>query len=420
MVKTIFVQIASYRDPELKNTIKSCIDSAKHPENLRFCIAWQHGDDENLDEYQNDKRFNIISIPYKESKGACWARNLIQQYYNNEQYTLQLDSHHRFAQDWDLKLINMYENLKSNGHKKPLITGYIPSYDPAKDPESRDLSAWKMNFDKFAPEGMVLFLPAVIDNFQYYGRPVRARFYSAHFAFAGGGFAQEVQHDPEYYFHGEEISISARAFTHGYDLFHPTEVIAWHEYTRNGRVKHWDDDNEWYIKNTACHKKNRELFGVDGEGSKNDYGKYGFGTERTLRDYEVFAGICFANRSVSEQVLANLEPDNFTGSLTENEYHEWKKSLTRMLKVCIEIPKSNISKDIDYDFWYIGFSNKEGKEIFRQDMSSNEIKNLLEISAEHNSFTICKQFNIVETPFKWTVWPHSKNGGWMTAMHGDI
>ena len=37
--ETIFVQIASYRDPELRPTIKDMLDNAKWPENLRICIA---------------------------------------------------------------------------------------------------------------------------------------------------------------------------------------------------------------------------------------------------------------------------------------------------------------------------------------------------------------------------------------------
>ena len=44
-----------------------------------------------------------------------------------------------------------------------------------------------------------------------------------------------VPYDPTLYFLGEEITLAVRAYTHGYDLFHPSETIVWHEYTRNGR-----------------------------------------------------------------------------------------------------------------------------------------------------------------------------------------
>jgi hypothetical protein len=45
----IFVQIASYRDPELLPTIKECISKAKYPERLTFGICWQHSEDDEWD-----------------------------------------------------------------------------------------------------------------------------------------------------------------------------------------------------------------------------------------------------------------------------------------------------------------------------------------------------------------------------------
>ena len=38
---TIFVQIASYRDPQLLPTLKDMLDKAKYPDNLRIGISWQ-------------------------------------------------------------------------------------------------------------------------------------------------------------------------------------------------------------------------------------------------------------------------------------------------------------------------------------------------------------------------------------------
>ena len=92
---TIFISIASYRDKELVPTIKDCLNQAQYPDRLRFTICWQHSKEDkwdNLDEFKNDRRFNIIDIDYKDSRGACWARHHIQKFYNNETYSLQLDS----------------------------------------------------------------------------------------------------------------------------------------------------------------------------------------------------------------------------------------------------------------------------------------------------------------------------------------
>ena len=254
----IFIQIASYRDPQLIPTIKDAISKAKNPENLIFSIARQfHPNDkfDDLSEYENDNRFRILNIPYEESKGVCWARNLTQQLYDGEEYTLQIDSHMRFQQDWDEMSINMIKQLQEKGYKKPLLTSYVSSFDPENDPNGRVMVPWRMSFDRFIPEGAIFFLPETIPNWDTLEEPVPSRFYSAHFAFTLGSFAKEVQHDPEFYFHGEEISIAARAYTHGYDLFHPHKIICWHEYTRKGRTKQWDDDKTWGEKNKFSHSK---------------------------------------------------------------------------------------------------------------------------------------------------------------------
>merc|ERR1711906_79271 len=138
----------------------------------------------------------------------------------------------------------MLKRIQKKGYNKPLITAYAPSFDPDDDPKSRVMKPWKMNFDRYTPEGVVFFMPGDFDDDEL-EEPIPARFYSAHFAFSLGSFCTEVQHDPEYYFHGEEISIAARAFTNGYDLFHPNKALVWHEYTRKNRTKQWDDDSIW-------------------------------------------------------------------------------------------------------------------------------------------------------------------------------
>ena len=80
--ETIFVQIASYRDPDLLNTLTDILSKAKSPQNLRFGISWQHSEDDewdNLDEYQDDDRFRILDIPSSESQGLVG----LEIYYNN-------------------------------------------------------------------------------------------------------------------------------------------------------------------------------------------------------------------------------------------------------------------------------------------------------------------------------------------------
>jgi hypothetical protein len=413
----IFVQIASYRDPQLVPTIKSMLENAKHPENVIIGIAKQfHPDDtfDDLSEYENNPNFRILNIPYDQSKGVCWARNQVQQLYQDEEYTLQIDSHMRFATNWDVEMIGMIKDLQDKGYKKPLLTGYVSSFDPDNDPALRTQEPWRMTFDRFTPEGVVFFLPETLPKWQKMDSPVPARFYSAHYCFTLGQFSKEVQHDPEFYFHGEEISITVRAYTHGYDLFHPHKVLIWHEYTRKGRTKQWDDDKEWWKKNEFCHKKNRQLLGIDGETYDGEIGIYGFGTERTIRDYEKYAGVLFSKRAVQRYTLDKKNPPN---PYNYDSEEEWLNSFSSIFKHCIDIYFHMIPED-DYEFWVVAFHNEKDETLHRQDADENEIRNM-----KNDPDGYCKvwrEFNTTERPKYWVVWPYSKSKGWCDRITGNL
>ena len=410
--KSIYVQIAAYRDPQLKPTIRDCLSKAKYPQNLIFGICWQRGESDNLDEFISDARFKVIEVSYKDSKGVCWARNQIQQRYNEEDYTLQIDSHHRFAKNWDVKCIDMLERLRTVGFCKPILTAYAPSFDPQKDPCSRGPAPWKMKFERFTPEGFISVHPATIPSHKKLKMPIASRFYSAHFAFTLGGFCKDVQHDPNGYFHGEEINIAARAYTHGYDLFNPHKIVIWHEYTRKNRIKHWEDHVDWYQLNDESLRRNRILFGMEQAKTDMDFGKYGFGNQRSLRDYERFAGINFKLRAVQQYTLDGKTPPN---PMQDSAEQDWLDSFCTHQRCRILLGRDEIPKDKDCDFWYIGAHNKDGKELYRQDAIGEEIKcdNL-------SHWEKALEFKCDDTIATLTVWPHSKTKGWLNRITKDV
>jgi hypothetical protein len=408
----IFVQIAAYRDPELLPTLRNMLTMAKNPNNLTICIAWQHSKEDiwdTLDEFKNDSRFIILDIPHKESKGTCWARYQIQQQWKNEAYTLQLDSHHRFEKDWDATLIKMVKDLQAAGHKKPLLTAYVSSYEPKNDPAGRARDPWWLTFDRFTPQGAVFFIPSVVPDWQNRTLPYPSRFYSAHFGFTLGQFCKEVPHDPNYLFHGEEISIAARAYTWGYDLFSPHTPVVYHEYTREHRPrKSWDDLADWYKWDVDSLARNRRLLNIDGERDPNEnFGKFGFGTQRTLEQYEQYAGIKFETRAVQQYTLDHKEAPN---PYPDDEY-------LRVFKHCIDIPHQLVPFN-DYDLWAVAFEDADGKELVRVDAFENEIN-----AMKNDSDGYCKLWRIFHTsaqPKRWIVWPHSREHGWTERLTGEL
>jgi len=413
----IFVQIASYRDPQLIPTIKSMLENAKKPENLVIGIARQFSETDGFDdltEYEDDERFKILNIPYQEAEGVCWARNLVQQLYDGEKYTLQIDSHMRFAPNWDDEMIKMIKQLQKKGHKKPLLTAYVSSFDPDNDPQARVNDPWQMAFDRFIPEGAVFFLPETIPNWRNLTEPVTARFYSAHYCFTLGEFSKEVQHNPNYYFHGEEISIAARAYTCGYDLFHPHKVLIWHEYTRKGRTKHWDDSSTWSKRNEQSHLLNRKLFGMDGLEQEGHDGSYGFGNVRSLRDYEKYSGLLFEQRAVQQYTLDKKYPPNSYDFTSEEE---WKNSFATIFKHCIDVNYSQVPEK-DYDFWVVAFHDENDETIHRKDADKNEINRMMNDPDKYCK--IWREFQTAKKPKYWVVWPHSESKGWCDRLTGGL
>lgn len=423
MSNTIFIQIAAYRDPELIPTLHDCITNADHPENLYFGICRQFHPEDRFDDlkyFKSSPNFRVVDVPHLESQGACWARNLIQQLYKGEDYTLQLDSHHRFAKGWDTQLINMIKQLQQDGHDKPLLTTYAPSYDPDDDPNKRDKNAWKMDFHKFIPEGAVFFLPATIPNWRKLDKPIPARFYSAHMAFSVGQFANEVQHDPEYYFHGEEISIAVRAFTHGYDLFHPHRPVIWHEYTRKGRTKHWDDhdtkktvEKPWHIRNKECHLRNRKLFEMDGEKRDIDFGKYGFGNVRTLDDYEKYSGLNFKLRAVQQHTMDRKDPPN---PVTWDDEQQWLETFSTKHRVKVKLPVKELDIPDDMKFIFVGVHSNDSTQIHRVDLTHDQFTK----HVQDDQFVYNMDFMSVKQPHKYILWPFSDKNKWQKQLSKKI
>lgn len=390
---TIFVQIASYKDPELIPTIRDCISKAKYPERLTFGICWQRDENENLDEFKELPNFRIIEVPWNKSKGLCWARSQIQKLWENEDYTLQIDSHHRFAQDWDEELIMMMGMTES---EKPIITTYAGMYSP-KDNKLLNNEPYKMVPDKFTSSGTILFYPHTIPGWQNLTRPIPARFVSGHFFFTLGKHCVEYKYDPNLYFAGDEISLSIRSYTLGYDLFHPHKTVIWHEYTREGRTKHWTDFNQnnkqskkvehtWWEMDAASKRRLRHL--LKEEDNNIDLGEYGLGTVRTHRDYEIYAGIDFKRRLLHPDAKKGNNPPT-------NDTSDWYQIQEQSFSLQLNIPQPSAP----YNLIYIGIEDAAGNVLYRYDMK----KYISLYTANFSSFT---------SPVKWVYWPMQHDGTW--------
>jgi hypothetical protein len=414
----IFVQIASYRDPELLPTIKNCIENAKYPEHLTFGICWQHSEDDEwdtLDEYKDNPAFTIMDVKWNDSLGLCWARHQIQKMYKDEKYTMQIDSHHRFIQDWDEEMIEM---LKLTGSPKPILTSYAGMYDP-KENKLLNQDPYKMVPDKFTPGGTILFYPHSIENWEQLDKPIPARFVSGHFFFTIGEHCKEYHYDPNIYFAGDEISLSIRSYTLGYDLFHPHRLLIWHEYTREGRTKHWTDFNNetkeaglvkdaWWDMDNESKRRLRHM--LQEEDNNIDLDIYGLGTVRSHHDYEIYAGIDFARRKLHPDAVKGLNPpttddaDNswiYDVEIDNNLKLDWASRWNDI--------RSQISCTCTLQFIYVGVEDNNGNVLFRQDLTDNNY-----LLGTNTDITV--NFKSLTKPYKLVIWPYDKEKEWLNRI----
>jgi hypothetical protein len=315
------VQIASYRDDKLIDTIEGLLDNAKNPDIFNFGICWQYDETEDITKYDKRDNFRIKKYHYSESGGLGWARAITNTLLENEELTLQIDSHHKFKKHWDVMMLEDFNQAKQFS-KKPILTTYLTPFDYSSE-NLEDVPCLMSQYE-FSSDKLLMSMPYYISDYKERDKVIRCRTISGHFFLADSNFIKEVPYDPDIYFGGyvEETTLSVRAYTHGYDLFSPYRQYIWHEYSRNGRPKHWEDHgteiSPGYLKtkktslqrDILARDKTRQLFGQEDHGM--DLGKYGLGTVRTLHDYEVYGGFNFKKCLIQDYTLKVKEPPNPT------------------------------------------------------------------------------------------------------------
>lgn len=290
----IFVSIASYRDPELEQTIQSVLHRAANIDNIRIGVCQQ-----DYPEYYLKYPSSNIEILYYdpiESQGAGWARAQTNSLYRGEKYFMQIDSHIEMVDRWDQILIGQY-HMAQYMTERPIVMASYPVLYTLNDDNTRELASpqYYSTKIKFIKDTNILEGEAVCLDLKY---PVPAKYLNAGFMFGAGQYIAEHPGDPEIYFWGEEICNTAKAYTSGYDLFHPGAHICWHNYSRPKERQHWNTADEkirdvkWYDRDRISRQKVIDIL----NGNRLDC----LGTVRTLEQFENYLNVDFKNRIIKE------------------------------------------------------------------------------------------------------------------------
>lgn len=243
----IFVSIASYRDPEILETVRSLVTQADQPHKLVVCVNVQDTP-KNVRAYRRalsrlPVKLNYLGMSHKKAMGPVWARYLIQREWRGEEFYLQIDSHMRFVPKWDT-LLKTYLPHKT----KACISLYVPRYslDTGRT-EARVKGA--MEIAGVDPtDGFLRFR---CSSYTSHDTLTPSHGWAGCFSFSSSNIILDAPYDPylPYLFFGEETDIYVRLLARGWKFFVPSSVnICYTTFRRDYRKTFWEHPHQKMVE----------------------------------------------------------------------------------------------------------------------------------------------------------------------------
>ena len=237
----------------------------------------------------------------------------------NYDYFQQIDSHLQFSPEWDSLFIT---DLKAaRAYPKAILSTYPPGFGGFKGGGSPGGRLCSCEFSHSDAEDSIIRINLGGGYQDFPPRPTQIPFIAGGFFFARGEFLQDVPFDPflAWCFMGEEIALSMRAWTNGWNIYAPRKNWLAHEYRpgRMGLPKFWGSVGRTFgrsgpgfsngmqaklinrIKHMLGYPKiTREYLETKGEIEVlKDMEHYGLGTNRTRAAYLELTKINFKTNS---------------------------------------------------------------------------------------------------------------------------
>ena len=288
---SIFISLASFRDHLLGDTLKGAFDQAKHPDKLfigaivqncfglnpypgepgvqcrtgaqvvgkvngrdqtkvsdappdrngieEFCSSVEHK------KYCDSGQIRVLYLHENESLGPAMARYYASKLWGGETYFVQVDAHLEFYKHWDELYTNELKSTKS--FPKAILSSYPPGFQTENggvlNNESKGTRLCTCTFSDSDVEAKIIRINTGVGYSGNEEHPTQIPFIAAGFFFTPGTFLADVPFDPymPWCFMGEEIMLSMRAWTHGWDIYAPRKNWIAHQYRpgRMGLPKFW-------------------------------------------------------------------------------------------------------------------------------------------------------------------------------------
>ena len=311
--ETIFVMIASYRDFQCRETIASMFSRADHPERIFVgaadqivdgdigCVTLPKSCEEDPEQMlcKHKDQITVFEMDAKLATGPVTARHIGDRLYKGEYFTMQLDAHCEFARHWDTNIINQW---RQTGNEMAVLTSYLSDVQGSIDKNGDSTRHTRpimcnSDFEGAMPARYLRHGSQPEDSPSIRDMPQLEPYWAAGFSFSRGHFTVQVPYDgyQPMVFQGEEIGISVRAFTHGYDFYAPRDSVVFHEYavksSRRKKVHMYWENSQLHVgegKKSLARGMSIIKMAPDIEDSKwdhSDIDRYGLGTVRPLDLY---------------------------------------------------------------------------------------------------------------------------------------
>lgn len=316
MGPTIFISIASYLDSMLLFTLEQAFSKAKYPGCIYAGVVDQHTDNrrQEITALPYSERIRYVHLTPQDTNGTCWARSLAFSLYDNESFLLQIDSHTLFEENWDEILMKQYWELMGLS-PKPLLTAYPrpfcisdgkPQYEIDSDPQAV-MVLRPIPKAKLTKENLLL---SFYTQHLYTKEAVPGCHIAGGFLFTSGSFVNEIPYDPLLYFLGEEQNLAIRAYTRGWDIYHPVHIPLRHFYKETGvsyDTHHWHGEivkqRDYSYEHLLSRSLKRMNLLLSGEGG---LGVYDLGKLRSLQDFAHLSGIDYKRFIITDPFNGQL------------------------------------------------------------------------------------------------------------------
>jgi len=302
--KTICVQIPSYRDASLRQTIKSLLYQADRKDRIHFAICIQDDRNDIASILRQIPNIKVTVLSKDEMKGTGLARKKCQELYDGEDYVLITDAHMLAIWHWDTMLIDQFEKL---GNQKSVITGYPPDYQSARGQAlwdgTMDVPARLRTFgigsflDSYNSSQNLLYANAYPANWlddaykasEEYDICRKNTGIGAAYLFTAGQFNADVGFSESAMYRGDECMTTMVAYTKGYDIVTYRNAYLRHDTLGATKRAHNTMHASEYDKMKL---EQQEFYDLLMTGRCSDLE---LGTERSVDDYFRYTGVDFKN-----------------------------------------------------------------------------------------------------------------------------